>query len=85
MLDYDLKKTLEWCVENGVVFRITNSGGLLAVTAQLERVFAEYPVEEPLDAARLGNATWAALFSVKHGTDLHREHGQLPPIEAASP
>jgi hypothetical protein len=79
-LDYDLKKTLEWCAANGVVFGVTTHGDTLAITAKRSNIFAEYIIDEPFDAKSIGDAMWAALFSVKHGTEYHAEFGHFPPV-----
>lgn len=79
-LDYDLQKTLEWCAANDVVFQVTNETGKVAITARRGPIFAEYLIDEPFDAGQLGNATWATLFSVKHGSQFHERFGSYPPV-----
>lgn len=79
-LDYDLGKTLKWCAENEVTFKVTYETGKPAITAKCGFVFAQYLVDEPLDAGAVGNAVWASLFAVKHGTQFHERYGHYPPV-----
>jgi hypothetical protein len=78
VLDYDLEKTLNWCVNNEVSFTVTTEDGLVAITAQRQNISASYVIEYPYDAKKLGEAVWACLFSVKHGTEFHAVHGDFP-------
>jgi hypothetical protein len=79
-LDFDLEKTLRWCAENGVTFNVKSEVGLMSIAARCENVSSDYVVEPPYSAASVGNAMWAALFAVKHGTEFHRRMGYFPPI-----
>lgn len=81
-LDFDLEKTLKWCAENGVVFSVKSEVGLMSIAARCENVSSDYVIEQPYSAASVGNAMWAALFAVKHGTEFHRRVGYFPPILA---
>lgn len=80
-LDYDLGKTLDWCAKNLVSFQITNTGDVKTVVAQLDNIATQYIIPENTPAA-LGNAVWAALFAVKHGTEFHAKYGQHPPVSS---
>jgi hypothetical protein len=79
-LDFDLERTLRWCAANKVSFNVASEVGLLSVTARCENVSADYVVETPYSAASVGNAVWASLFAVKHGTEFHRRVGFFPPV-----
>lgn len=79
-VDYNLQKTLEWCAENEVVFGVTNEVGIITITARNKNIYAEYAVDEPYDARALGNAAWAALYAVKHGSQFHERFGHYPPV-----
>jgi hypothetical protein len=84
-LDYDLQRTLKWCEEHGTLFKITAEDGLLAVSAKCENIYADYVVEPPFNAQSLGNAVWAAIFAVKHGTEFHKKFGHYPPVAGGDP
>jgi len=79
-MDYNLKKTLEWCAENGLTFKVVNEFGVLAITARSGNVFASYAIEEPVTPETVGHSMFAALYSVEHGTKFHQRFGYFPPI-----
>jgi len=80
-LDYDLQKVLTWCRDKGVTFKVSDEGGLLTISAECDNISADYAIEEPFGSLTLGNAMWAALFAVKHGTEFHQRLGFTPTPE----
>ena len=80
VVEYDLKKTLEWCEANEVSFKIVVEGGLLAVTGRRRNISATYPIGEPVGPTAVGQAIYAALYSVERGSKFHAEFGDFPPV-----
>jgi hypothetical protein len=78
-MDFNPNETLRWCADEGVAFKIVNKDGTPTIEARLGQVFATYPAKPSLT-----NAVWAALHSVYHGTEFHREYGLYPTSKAKS-
>ena len=80
MTHTDFDSLLAWSNEHNVVFKLTAQNGILAVTARCANIFAEYPIGEPVGPGTVGQALWASLYSVKHGSEFHAQFGSNPPI-----
>lgn len=79
-MEYDLKKTLEWCAANEVSFKIVVEDGFLAVSGRRQNLSATYPIGEPFGPTTVGQAIYAALYSVERGSKFHAEFGDFPPV-----
>jgi len=78
MVELELKNILGWCKDNDVAFKITDKDGLLAVSASLRNMSAEYAVKLPATTTTLGHAIWASLYTIRHATEFHRREGFIP-------
>lgn len=79
-MEFDLKKTLEWCEANNVVFGLSIVDGLLSITGRKGNIFAEYAIDTECTPEAVGQAVYAALFSVQQGSKFHAEFGHMPSI-----
>jgi hypothetical protein len=83
-MEFSLKKTLEWCEANGVVFKVSIEAGLLAIAGRNGNIFAEYTIDETCTPEAVGQAVYAALYSVKQGSEFHAKHGHFPPVSPST-
>jgi hypothetical protein len=82
MTDHDLPEVLAWCAKNEVNFKITNRDGPLAITAQNGAIRAEYHIGDgDVGPEAVGQAVWAALFAVQHGSEFNAQFGSYPPVK----
>jgi hypothetical protein len=81
MTDHDLPSVLAWCAKNEVNFKITNRDGPLAITAQHGAIRSEYHIGDgDVGSEAVGQAVWAALFAVQHGSEFNTQFGIYPPV-----
>lgn len=78
-MNRDPQKTLDWCVEHEVTFKLTKTADQLVVTARCDNIAAEYFVDQPYTEYTIGRAIQAALFAVKEGSEFHSKFGHFPP------
>ena len=79
-----LIQTLNWCVQNDVLFRVTINNGVLHIEAFRANVSSEWPIRAGTIES-VSDALYASLFSVKEGTEFHRAHGEMPSLRACRP
>ena len=75
-----LAEDLQWAVENEVVIKIIKDGSVFLVHAYRGRISAQYAVDLD-DSTSLAGALWAAIHSLKDGTEYHRLHGFTPGLD----
>lgn len=74
-MDLYMQQTLLWCLKHGINIQITNEDGLLAITAVNGIISATYAIPEPYTEESIGQAFYAAIHSIKFGSEHHAKYG----------